>query len=70
MSSTVSDAICDECESSNAIYEVFSDSETGHIFECKDSKYMEVFRENTESQEIIENYRGYEHPYNRKEENN
>ena len=64
MSSFVQDWKCSKCKSNNACYEDFKDSEEGYIFECKDCKYMEVYRENVDTGKVIENYAGYEHYYN------
>jgi len=48
MSSFVQDWSCSKCKSNNAYYEDFKDSEEGYIFECRDCKYMEVYREDVE----------------------
>ena len=64
MSSFVQDWKCSKCKSDNACYEDFKDSEEGYIFECKDCKYMEVYREDVDTGKVIENYAGYEHYYN------
>ena len=69
MSSFVQDWNCDKCKSENAFYENFKDSETGYIFECNNCKYMEVYREDTNTGEIIEDYKGYDHYYNNKQAN-
>ena len=63
MSSTVCDSICNNCKSNNAVKETFNDEETGYIFECYDCKYMEVYRKNIDSEEVIEDYSGFDHYY-------
>ena len=69
MASFVQDWNCDKCKSKNAFYEDFKDSEMGHIFECKNCKYMEVYREDASTGEIIEDYKGYNHYYNNEQAN-
>jgi len=64
MSSFVQDWKCSKCKSNNACYEDFKDSEEGYIFECKDCKYMEVYREDVDTGKVVEDYAGYEHYYN------
>jgi len=68
MSSFVQDWTCSKCKSENASYEDFRDSEEGYIFECNDCKYMEVYREDTDTGKVIEDYTGYEHYYNKQTE--
>ena len=63
MSSTVSDHCCKECNSTNAYSEVFNDDEVGTIEGCFDCGYYEVYREDYETGEIIEDYQGYDHHY-------
>ena len=63
MSSTVDDTVCKRCNSNDAIYETFKDSETGHIIDCKKCGYIIVYRQSTETKKVIEDYQGYDHPY-------
>ena len=63
MSSMVSDVTCTQCKSQDAVYEEFNDDETGHIFSCNSCNYTEVYRENVDSGEVVEDYSGYKHPY-------
>ena len=67
MSSVVEDWDCTECKSGKGVQEHFKDSEEGHILECRKCKYMEVYREDVETGDIIEDYQGYKHYYNNKE---
>ena len=69
MSSFVQDWNCNKCKNENAFYENFKDSETWYIFECNNCKYMEVYREDTNTGKIIEDYKGYDHYYNNKQAN-
>ena len=69
MSSTVSQAQCMQCGSDNCYSEDFRDEETGHIIGCEDCNYYDVFRMNTDSEKIIENYQGYKHYYAKEEKN-
>ena len=63
MASMVSDSICTECKSDDAIYEEFNDDETGNIFECNSCNYMKVYRENVDSGDVVEDYSGFDHYY-------
>ena len=63
MSGTVSQAQCMQCDSDNCYSEDFRDEETGHIIGCDDCGYYDVFRMNTDSGKIIEDYQGYKHYY-------
>ena len=63
MSGTVSQAQCTECDSDNCYSEDFRDEETGHIIGCDDCGYYDVFRMNTDTGKIIEDYKGYKHYY-------
>ena len=63
MSATVSQAQCMQCDSDNCYSEDFRDDETGHIVVCEDCGYSDVFRYNTDSGKIIEDYQGYKHYY-------
>jgi hypothetical protein len=67
MSSTVNDWVCTQCNSTNGFHEDFADDEIGYISECKDCKYMEVYREDTETGVVVEDYSGYDHYYNKEE---
>ena len=64
MSSMSSDWVCTECQSKNGFQEDFKDSEKGHVLECKDCKYMEIYREDVDTGKIVEDYKGYNHYYN------
>ncbi len=63
MTGTVSQAQCTQCDSDNCYSEDFRDDETGHIVVCEDCGYSDVFRYNTDSGKIIEDYKGYKHSY-------
>jgi len=65
MSSICGDWICSECKSTDAVNENFNDSETGHISECYQCGYMEVYRENNHTGKVIEDYQGFNHYYNK-----
>lgn len=63
MSSSTGEWCCSECKSENAYQESFNDEETGHIMGCFDCGYYDVYREDSETGEELENYQGYEHEY-------
>ena len=63
-----SDATCTQCKSQDAVYEEFNDDEAGHIFECRSCNYTEVYREDVDSGEVVEDYSGYEHYYRKERE--
>ena len=63
MSSMTEDAVCSQCKSDNAYQEHFDDDESGHIYGCFDCGYYDVLRENPDTEEIIEEYQGYNHEY-------
>ena len=63
MSSNVTDTCCTQCNSNRAYSEEFHDDEIGTIAGCFDCGYYEVYREDAESGEIIEDYAGYNHAY-------
>jgi len=65
MSSISSDWVCTQCKNEKGYQENFNDSETGHILECTNCKYMEVYREDVDTGKVIEDYQGYEHYYNK-----
>ena len=54
---------CTKCKSDNAYQETFSDGEDGYIYGCFDCHYYEVYREDSETGEVIEDYKGYDHYY-------
>ena len=64
MSSMSGEWQCTECNSLNAVHEDFRDDETGHISECLDCGFMDVYREKTDTGKIIEDYQGHNHYYN------
>ena len=63
MSSSTTDTCCTQCNSTNAYLEEFDDDEIGSIEGCFDCGYYEVYREDTETGEVIEDYAGYDHAY-------
>ena len=63
MSSFTQDAVCSVCKSDNAYQEHFDDDEVGHIYGCFDCGYYDVLREDPDTEEIIEEYQGYDHEY-------
>ena len=63
MSSMTGEWCCTECGSHNAYQETFSDDEVGHIKGCQDCGYYDVYRENAETGQVIEEYQGHEHYY-------
>ena len=67
MSSTTTDTCCKQCNSTNAYSEEFDDEEIGTIEGCFDCGYYEVYREDAETGEVIEDYEGYEHPYSKED---
>ena len=70
MSSFVQDCKCSKCNSDNAYYETFSDDEEGHIMGCEDCGYYDVYREDAETREVIEEYKGYDHYYAQDDKDN
>ena len=66
MSSLVQDWDCTQCKEGKGFNETFNDTEDGYILECNSCNYMEVYREDVETGNIIENYSGYNHYYNNK----
>lgn len=66
MSSLVQDWDCTQCKDGKGFNETFNDTEDGYILECNLCNYMEVYREDVETGNIIENYSGYNHYYNNK----
>ena len=63
MSSHTGEWCCSECESEKAYQESFNDEETGHIMGCFNCGYYDVYREDSETGEELEDYQGYEHEY-------
>ena len=63
MSSMTEHAVCNACKSDNAYQEHFDDDEVGHIYGCFDCGYYDVLREDPDTEEIIEEYQGYDHEY-------
>tara|TARA_R100001244_G_scaffold127566_1_gene98161 strand:+ start:677 stop:901 length:225 start_codon:yes stop_codon:yes gene_type:complete len=63
MSSMTGEWCCSECESENAYQESFDDGETGHVMGCFDCGYYDVYREDSETGQQLEDYQGYEHVY-------
>ena len=70
MSSSTGEWCCTECGSHNAYQETFSDDEIGHVMGCQDCHYYDVYREDAETGEVIENYQGYDHQYAQDDKDN
>ena len=70
MSSMTGNWVCTECGSDNAYQEDFNDDETGHIMGCQDCGYYDVYREDRDTGEVIEEYAGYDHEYARDDKDN
>ena len=68
MSSTTSQWDCPECKSTNGVNEDFRDDEIGHISECFACGFHDVYREDSETEKVIEDYQGYKYPTVTKEE--
>ena len=67
MSSMVGEWICTEC-GADGYHESFSDDEVGHIDTCNKCGYVDVYREDAESGEVIEDYSGCDHDYSTTDE--
>ena len=64
MSSMSGEYRCTECGSENCHNEEFNDDESGHIISCNDCGYCDVYREDSVSGKVIEEYQGYEYQTN------
>ena len=63
MSSMTNHGICRNCESTNAYHETFEDDEVGSITGCFSCGWYEVYREDADTLEVLEDFEGYGHPY-------
>lgn len=63
MSSMTSDATCTNCGSTNAYHETFEDDEIGSITGCFNCGWYEVYREDADTLEVLEDFGGVGHAY-------
>jgi predicted nucleic-acid-binding Zn-ribbon protein len=67
MSGCVDKWVCTEC-GADGYHESFNDDEIGHVDTCNKCGYVDVYREDSETGEVIEDYSGYDHEYSTTDE--